>query len=64
MSEEQVKQSSVPMLDAYLAQKSQLLRKQLYSIETVEEQCNPLISINEEQAIKEHLTRIKQSNFR
>lgn len=49
LSEEQLKQSNLPMLDAYLAQKSHLLRKQLHSIETPEEQCDPLIGLDQEQ---------------
>lgn len=47
LSEQQVKQSNLPMLDAYLAQ--QKSPKRVYSIETPEEQCNPLISIDQEQ---------------
>lgn len=52
LGEEQLKQSSLPMLDAYLAQKGQLMGKQLYSIETTDEQCNPLLSIDQEQVVE------------
>ncbi|KAI6176570.1 hypothetical protein M3Y97_00812700 [Aphelenchoides bicaudatus] len=51
LGEEQLKQSSMPMFDAYLAQTGQLMGKQIYSIETPEEQCNPLLSIDQEQLI-------------
>ena len=40
-----------PMLDVFLAQKAQDLGKKLHSIETPEEQCNPLHSVDEEQIV-------------
>jgi uncharacterized protein YbaP (TraB family) len=52
LGEEQIKQSSLPMLDAYLAQQGQRMGKQLYSIETPDEQCNPLLSIDQEEVTK------------
>lgn len=53
LSDEQLKQANTPMLDTYLAQRGQSIGKQLYSIETPDEQCNPLISIDQEQVNKQ-----------
>ncbi|KAI6201000.1 hypothetical protein M3Y96_00794500 [Aphelenchoides besseyi] len=43
--------SEKPMLDAFLAKQAQFQGKQLLSIETPKEQCNPLNSINKERLI-------------
>ncbi|KAI1725910.1 traB family domain-containing protein [Ditylenchus destructor] len=40
-----------PMLDVFLAQKAQELGKKLHSIETPAEQCNPILSISQEQVL-------------
>lgn len=51
------------MLDAYLAQKGQLMGKQLYSIETTDEQCNPLLSIDQEQVVEWDVRNSKKKPF-
>jgi uncharacterized protein YbaP (TraB family) len=63
---EQTTQSNGLMLDAFLAQKAKKLEKRVYSIETAEEQCSPLISVNQEQiifAINYTLSYLEWSEF-
>lgn len=46
-----------PMLDVFLAQKAQELGKKLHSIETPAEQCNPILSISQEQ-VNNHIIKV------
>ncbi|KAH7713934.1 Protein C05G5.5 a [Aphelenchoides avenae] len=51
LSESVMQNQSMAMLDLYLARKAQDLGKKLRSIESPAEQCNPLLSVDDEQVL-------------
>ncbi|NXE27461.1 TIKI1 Metalloprotease, partial [Ardeotis kori] len=51
LTEVDIKSRGVPVLDLYLAQEAERLRKQMGAVEKVEEQCHPLNGLNFSQVV-------------
>ncbi|KAJ8779392.1 hypothetical protein J1605_012681 [Eschrichtius robustus] len=54
LTEVDIKSRGVPVLDLYLAQEAEWLRKQTGAVEKVEEQCHPLNGLNFSQGRKQN----------
>ncbi|XP_015279224.1 PREDICTED: metalloprotease TIKI1 [Gekko japonicus] len=65
LTEVDIKSRGVPVLDLYLAQEAERLRKQTGAVEKVEEQCHPLNGLNFSQVIFAlNQTLLQQENLR
>ncbi len=63
LTEADIKTRGVPVLDLYLAQEAQRMRKRTGAVEKVEEQCHPLNGLNFSQVSEGYVTSVLSKTF-